>query len=765
MEELMSNYKILGKGIPRIDTPPKATGEALYTADIKLPNMLVGKVLHSPLAHAKILNIDTSKAQKLPGVKAVITRDDTFGEKWGVFKYTRDHQLIAFDKVRFIGEEVAAVAAVDEDTALEALDLIKVEYEPLPAVFNAEEAMQDGAPLIHEDHPNNINIHVNIDVGDVERAFKGAYLVREDKFTSNDETYGMLEPYGVLANYHSDGSIEIWMPNASPHTKAKSLSNLLHIPLNKVIVRRPEIGGAFGGRSDIFPLDFITSLLSIKARRPVKIIYTREESMICTRQVHSMVMQVKTGVKKDGKILAQDIKVIMDGGGYSSTGPIAASVPFLVWEETYKLENVRLNSYRVYTNKPIRGMYRCHGRAFLGGLGMQLDIIAEDLGIDPVDIRIKNALNPGDMQATKSKVYSCGLKEAVKSAAEKIGWEEKRGKLPFGKGVGMGANGMMCGFPMGIRGGSSCFVKFNEDGYPTIISGVIDNGQGNYHAMVQIASEVLGVPPEEIHIVAGDTEVTTLDVGAYSQAAVVVSGNAVKKACEDAKAQILKLASEMLNCSEEKLDIENKIIFSKKDKSKQVPLHKVIRKGLIENRHVMGRGHYMPEVSNDREWVKNPVGQQATTFSFGANAVEVEVDTDTGEVKIINAVGFHDCGFPINIKGVEGQYEGSIASGGVGSTLKEEHLFKNGKVLNPDFLEYKIPTSLDVPENVYAGAVITNDPKGPFGAKEAGLFGSMNSFQAIANAIYDAVGVWIKDFPITPDKILKALEEKKKNES
>ncbi len=757
----MSNYKILGKGIPRIDTPQKATGDALYTADIKLPNMLVGKVLHSPLAHAKILNIDVSKAKKVPGVKAVITRDDTFGEKWGVFKYTRDHQLIASDKVRFIGEEVAAVAAVDEETALEALDLIKVDYEPLPAVFDAEEAMKDGAPLIHEDHPNNINIHVKIDVGDVDKAFEKAYLIREDKFTSNDEAYGMLEPYAVIAYYHSDGSIEIWMPNASPHTKAKALSNLLHIPLNKVIVRRPTIGGAFGGRSDIFPLDFITSLLSIKARRPVKIVYTREESMICTRQVHSMVMYAKTGVTKDGKILAQDIKVIMDGGAYSSTGPIAASVPFLVWEETYKLENVRLNSYRVYTNKPIRGMYRCHGRAFLGGLGMQLDMIAEELGIDPVEIRLRNALNPGDMQATKSKIYSCGLKEAIKKAAEKIEWDKKRGKLPFGRGVGIGANGMMCGFPMGIRGGSSCFVKFNEDGYPTIISGVIDNGQGNYHAMVQIASEVLGVPPEEIHIVAGDTEVTTLDVGAYSQAAVLVSGNAVKKACEDAKAQILKLASEMLNCSEDELDIENKIVFSKKDKSKQVPLHKVIRKGLIENRHVMGRGHYMPEVSNDREWVKNPVGQQATTFSFGANAVEVEVDTNTGEVKIINAVGFHDCGFPINIKGVQGQYEGSIASGGVGSTLKEEHIFKDGKVLNADFLEYKIPTSLDVPENVYADAVITNDPKGPFGAKEAGLFGSMNSFQAIANAIYDAVGVWIKDFPITPDKILKALEEKR----
>ncbi len=753
-------YKIIGKSIPRIDTPAKATGEALYTADINLPRMLTGKVLHSPHSHAIIKNIDTSAAEKLPGVKAVITREDTFGEKWGVFKYTRDHQLIASDKVRFIGEEVAAVAAVDEETALKALNLINVDYEVLPSVFNAEEAMKEGAPLIHEDFPNNINIHVNIDVGNVEKGFEESYLVREDRFTSNGEAYGMLENYAVVANFRSDGILELWIPNASPHTKAKALSNLLHMPLNKVIVRRPNIGGAFGGRSDIFPLDFITSLLSKKAKRPVKIVYTREESMTCTRQVHDMVMDVKTGVAKDGTILSQDIKVVMDGGAYSSTGPIAASVPFLVWEETYRLPNVRLNSYRVYTNKPIRGMYRCHGRAFLGGLGMQLDMLAEELGIDPVEIRLKNALKAGEYQATKSKIFACGLSDSIKRASKKAKWTNKRGKLPQGKGIGMGANGMMCGFPMGIRGGSSCFVKFNEDGYPTIITGVVDNGQGNYHAMVTIAAEVLGIMPEDIHIVAADTEVTTLDVGAYSQAAVLVGGNAVKKACEDAKRQILKIAADILDCPSRELDIENKIIFNRKNKSLQVPLHKVIRKGLIENRHVMGKGHYMPEVSNGREWVKNPVGQQATTFSFGANIMEVDVDKSTGKVDIVAATGYHDCGYPINKKGVEGQFEGSVAQGGV-SVLLEEHLWDKGQMLNADFLEYKVPTSLDVPDKIFADSVVTNDPKGPFGAKEAGLFGSMNGFQAVGNAVYDAIGVWIKDFPITPEKVLNELNKKK----
>ncbi len=758
-----SGYRILGRGIARVDTPLKATGEALFTADIRLPKMLVGKVLHSPHAHAVIKSIDTSRAEALPGVRAVVTREDSFDVKWGVFRYTRDHQLIAVDKVRFVGEEVAAVAADDEATALAALDLITVEYEVRPAVYDAEEAMAAGAPLIHEDHPGNVNIHVNIDVGDVEKGFAESHYVREDTFRASGETYGMLEPYAVIADYKSTGSIELWVPTASPHTKAKALSNLLKIPLNKVIVRRTNVGGALGGRSDVFPLDFITATLSRKARRPVKIVYSRGESMTCTRQVHDMVVTVKTGVTREGAILAQDIRVVMGGGAYSSTGPIAASVPFLVWEETYRLPSVRLNSYRVYTNKPIRGMYRCHGRAFLGGLGMQLDMIAHELKIDPVEIRLRNALHEGEYQATGSKIFGCGLSQAIERAAARAGWAGKRGKMPPGRGIGMGANGMMCGFPMGIRGGSSAVIKFNEDGYPTILTGVVDNGQGNYHAMVQICAEVLGVPVEEIHIVAADTEVTTLDMGAYSQAAVFVGGNAVKNAAEDARQQIFKIAAGLLDCDPADLVIEDKQVFAPDKPEERVPLHKIIRRGLLDNVPVIGRGSYMPEVSHTREWVKNPVGQQAGTFSFGANVIEVEVDLKTGEVKVVNATGFHDCGFPINLKAVEGQYEGSVAAAGLGSGLLEEHLWVDGRMLNADFLEYKMPLAVDMPE-ISANVVITNDPKGPFGAKEAGLFGSMNSFQAVGNAIFDATGVWIKEFPITPDKILQALEEKRKKD-
>ncbi|NIN65251.1 MAG: molybdopterin-dependent oxidoreductase [Anaerolineae bacterium] len=755
----MPERTLVGQRVARIDSLDKATGQARYTADLTLPRMLYAKVLRSPHPHARILNIDTGRAERLAGVKAVVTGKDTAGAKWGVFRYTRDQQLLTEEKVRYIGEDVAAVSAEDEETAMEALELIEVDYEVLPAVFDPVEAMQAGAPQIHDHAEDNINIHVPIEVGDVDRAFKEAYYIREDRFVDSEYTYCQTEPYAVLANCDLAGDLEIWTPNASPHTKAKALSNLLEMPLSKVRVRKVCTGGAFGGRSDIFPGEFIAALLARKAGRPVKLVYTREESFTSVRQAHCMIVDLKTGVAKDGTFLANEIKVVMDGGAYSSTGPIATSVPFLVWEETYRLPNVRFNGYRVYTNKPVRGMYRCHGRAFLGGLGMQLDMIAEELGIDPVEIRLKNALKTGDMQATGSKIISCGLSEAIENAAEKSGWREKRGKLPYGKGIGIGANGMMVGFPMGIRGGSSAMIKFNEDGGATLISGVVDNGQGNDSMVVQVAADVLGLKMDDISLVSADSEITPLDQGAYSQAATFVSANAVKAAAMDAREQILSIASDMLDATADELDLKDGYVLVKERPDWNVWLGKVIRKALIDNTPVMGRGSYMPKVDQRREWVSNPQGQHAGTFSFGAVVAEVEADPETGQVRVTDVTGAHDCGFAINPTAVEGQLEGSAASGGVGATLLEEHYWDQGQMLNANMLEYKVPLAVDMP-NITPIIVETLDPEGPFGAKEAGLWGSMNMFQAIGSAVYDAVGVWIKDFPITPDKVLTALEEK-----
>ena len=756
----MNDHSVAGQRRPRIDSVAKATGEALYTADLVLPRMLCGKILRSPHAHAKILNIDTSKAERLSGVKAIVTGKDTRGVKWGVFRYTRDQQLLPVDKVRYFGEEVAAVAAVDKDTAMEALELIRVDYEVLPAVFDPVEAMQPGAPQIHDHVKNNVNVLVPVAVGDVEKGFAEAYYVREDRFTAVEHAYTQVEPYAVLASCDASSNLQVWLPNASPHTKAKALANLFKMPLHKVKVRKCYSGGAFGGRSDIFPGEFIAALLARKAGRPVKIVYTREESFTSVRQVHSHIVDVKTGVRKDGTFIATEIRSIMDGGAYSSTGPIAASVPFLVWEETYRLPNVRFQGYRIYTNKPIRGMYASHGRGFLGGLGMQLDMIAEELGIDAVEMRLRNALHTGDTQATGSRIISCGLSEAIQKAAEKSGWNEKRGKLPYGKGIGMGCNGMMVGFPMGIRGGSSAYLKFNEDAGATLISGVADTGAGNDSMMVQIAADVLGLRMDEINLVSADSEITTLDQGSYSQAAAFVSGNAVRAAAEDARRQLLAVAAEMLEADAGTLDLRDHRVFVVEEPEKNVPLHRIIRTALLKNRPIMGRGSYMPHVDLKREWTSNPRGQQAGTFSFGAFVAEVEVDTETGQVKLVQVTGAHDCGFAINPMGVEGQIEGNVGRAGVGASLLEEHYWDKGQMLNANMLEHKVPLAVDMPPVIHPIIVESMDPEGPFGAKEAGLAGAMNLFQAVGNAIYDAIGVWIKDFPLTPDKVLEALARK-----
>jgi CO/xanthine dehydrogenase Mo-binding subunit len=753
-------YRLVGKSIPRIDSRSKVTGEAVFTADLKLPRMLVGKVLHSPHAHARILNIDTSKAEKLPGVHTVITGKDTAGEKWGVFRYTRDQQLLCVDKVRYVGDEVAAVAAVDEDTALEALSLINVDYEELEAVFDCWSAIEPGAPLVHEDHPRNVNVEVKIDVGDVDEAFEQCVLVREDTFVAEEDSYFMTEPYAVVANSHADGSVEVWMPNASPHTKAKALSNALKVPLSKLNVRKVTIGGAFGGRSDVFPAEFITCLLSLKTMRPVKLVYTREENSIATRKGHAMITTHKTGVNEDGRVLARETVSYLDGGAYSSTGPIATSVPFLCHEQTYRLPNVRFTGYRIYTNKPVAGMIRIHGRSFACGVDAQLDMIGEELGIDPVTMRMVNSRQPGDITPTGSHVASCGLDKCIVKTAEATNFLEKfNNPVPY-KGIGIGINSVQTGFPLGIRGGSQAFIKFHEDGGATVMSGVVDNGQGNDNMLVQIAAEELGLGLEDIRLISADTEVTATDAGSYSMISTFGGGNAVKSAAEDARGQLFEVASDMLEAAPEDLVAADRKIFVRGAPDVGIPIAKVVRKALIMGRPVMGRGSFAPEVDQRREWISNPRGQLSQAFSFGATVAEVEVDPETGLVKAHHVACAQDCGFAVNPMVVEGQFEGGAAMGGQGGMLTELHQWHKGHCLNPTMLEYKIPIIKDMP-NITPIIVETIDPGGPYGAKEAGMSIAMSAAQAYCCAIGNALGIYFNHYPLTPERILDAIENKR----
>jgi 4-hydroxybenzoyl-CoA reductase subunit alpha len=757
---LEKEYNFVGKSVPRVDSRSKVTGEAVFTADVSLPRMLVGKILRSPLPHAKILNVDVSRAKKLRGVYAVVTGADTAGEKWGVFRYTRDQQLLCVDKVRYVGDEVAAVAAVDEETALEALNLIQVDYEELPAVFDCYSAIAPGAPLIHDDRPRNINVDVKIEVGDVDSAFRNCALIREDTFVAEEDSYFMTEPYAVVANSHSDGSIEAWMPNASPHTKAKALSNALKLPLSKVNVRKITIGGAFGGRSDVFPAEFITCLLSLKSERPVKVVYSREENSIATRMGHGMITTIKTGVGKDGTVIARDIVSYLDGGAYSSTGPIATSVPFLCHEQAYRMENARFQGYRIYTNKPVRGMIRIHGRSFACGIDTQLDMMAEELGIDPLTMRLRNARRPGETTPTGSYVASCGLVECIEKTAEKSDYLRKLKDRKPNRGIGMGVNSVQTGFPLGIRGGSQAFIKFHEDGGATVISGVVDNGQGNENMLAQIAAEELGLPLEEIRLVSADTEVTPTDAGSYSMISTFGGGNAVKTAACDAKNQLFKVASSMLKADPADLMVRDRTIFVKGAPDKGIPIEKVVRKALIMGRPIMGRGSFSPEVDQRREWITNPKGQLSQTFSFGATVTEVEVDPETGQVKALEVTCAQDCGFALNPMAVEGQFEGGVAMGGQGGMLGEEHRWHKGHVLNPSMLEYKTPIIKDMPK-INPIIVETIDPAGPYGAKEAGMSVAMSAAQAYCNAVGNALGIYFNHYPLSPERILDAIENKK----
>ncbi len=755
----MKEHSVVGKSTRRIDTTSKATGEAQFTADLTLPRMLCGKILRSPHPHARILSIDTSRAEALPGVKAVVTARDTHGERWGVFRYTQDQQFLPTEKVRYVGEEVAAVAAIDEDTALEALGLIKVEYEILPAVFTVSDALKANAPILHEQYPNNINIHVKIDVGNVEQGFQESYYVREDTFSAPEDSYFQGEPYAVLAQFDHSGNLEIWMPNAGPHLKAKPLSNVLGMPLNKVRVRKVTIGGHFGGRSEISPADVICSLLARKSRRPVKIVYSREENSIATRQGHAMTTTIKTGVDRAGKVIARDILCYLDGGAYSSTGPIAVSVPFLCMEQAYRMDNVRFNGYRVLTNKPIRGMIRIHGRSFACGVDLQLDMIGKELGIDPVEMRLRNVRRAGEYTPTKSYVSSCGMTESIVKAAEKAGWSDKWGKLPPFHGIGIGCNSVQTGFPMGIRGGSQAFIKFNEDGGITVISGVVDNGQGNDNMLVQIAAEELGMLPQDIQLINADTEVTPSDPGSYSMCETFVGGNAVRLAAEDAKKKLFAIAAEALKVDPGSLAAKGGAVYVKGSPEKAISISKIVRIGLSRGESISGEGAYWPKVDPKREWVENPYGQLSEAFSFGATIVEVLVDPETGQVKVLEAIAAQDVGYALNPKVIEGQFEGGLAMGGQGGMLSEAHLWYEGRVLNPNQLEYKVPLAGDMPK-ITNIIVETIDPNGPFGAKEAGMSVAMSAAQAYCAAISNAIGVDLHDYPLTPDKILRAIEEK-----
>ena len=764
----MGEYSVIGKRVPNVFGRSKVDGSAKYTDDLKFPGMLFGGLLRSPYAHAKILSINTTRAEKLKGVKAVITGEDTNKVPYGIFGFTRDQLFLPTDRVRFLGEEVAAVAAVDDQVTAEALELIEVEYEPLPVVTDPEEAMKVGAPQIHEpfrgflgpeqgDLSRNIGVRCKRDYGDVEGGFKDADLVCEDRFRTVAINHGTLEPYVTLARYdQGSGKVEIWCPNQAPFQKMRAISNLMQMPLNDVVVRKIFHGGAFGGRSETFAADLCAVLLSKRTRKAVKICFTREDTFIL-RQKHPYIIDIRAGVKKDGTLTALDIRLISDGGAYMSTGPIAIDFPSVVVESMYRTSNFRYESFEVYTNKPVRGAMRGHGGQQMAfAMDSLMDMMAEKIGMDPVDIRLRNARQPGEMLPSKSQIRSCGFTECIQKAAKAMDWGAKKGEHGS-RGIGIGCSTMISGFSLGFRTPSSALVKLNDDGEATVITGLQDSGQGNETMAVQIVSEELGIPMEDIRILNADTELTPPDPGNYAMCTTFVSGNAVRCAAADAKEQLKEVVAQKLEANIHDLVIKDRKIFVKGSPSMGMTVKQAVRESFRSQQPVIGRGSYQPDLDLKTSWSVGKIeGQRTGAYTFGAVVVEVEVDRETGQVRLIEAAGAQDVGYALNPSAVEGQNEGSIVLG-QGMVLTEDLAWDEGLMLNPNFLDYRMPIAPDMPR-IQSIIVESLDQDGPYGAKEATETINIAVIPAIANAIYDAVGVRIKDLPITPQKILAALK-------
>lgn len=793
----MIDYRVVGKGLPRIDGPEKATGKAVFTVDVELKGMLHGKILRSPYPHARILSIDISAAEKLPGVKAIMTGQDTAGVRYAFVdtpRYPADEQPLAVDKVRYIGDEVAAVAAISEEIAEEALRLIKVEYEILPAVFDPEEAMKPEAPVIH-DAPlegtsaweewgaatksgnyetdfryNNINAHTAYSIGNIEEGFAAADYIREDRFAAKGTAHCAMEPHAAVASYDPiEGKLDLWLSTMGIFLKRFNLSKALKIPISRVRVRHSYCGGAFGGKIDAFPYEYCAAYLSMKTGQPVRIELTREECFMTTRQRHPIIVDIKTGITKEGQIVAQDVKVIADSGGYRGSGAIVVFLCHGFSFPVYNVPNYRYEGFGVYTNSPIRGPQRGHGAPQVRfAIDSQLDLIARENGLDPVEVMLKNVRHTGDRLPNGDLLQSCGLTECITGAAEAVNWTQNRNNSGPGRkkrGVGISASAMFSG-AMYYPFASAAMVKMHDDGTATLYTGSQEMGQGCYTTLAQVLAEELGIGLEDVRVVAGDTELTPIDIGSFLSGGALVTGNAVKLAAADAKRQLFEVAAESLNVSVEDLAAKDKQIYVRNDESKTMSFAKALQLSLFRRNGnpVIGTGSYKGNPETDRyPSLAKGKGLFTPAYGFSVQAAEVEVDTETGELKLLRVANFHDCGFPLNKQIVEGQVEG-CTSMGQGQAMLEEIVLENGQLFSANFLDYKLPLATETPE-IIDGLVSTIEPNGPFGAKEVGEGALAGMLAAVANAVHDATGVRVRETPITPEKILAGLENLAKSTS
>lgn len=754
----MSELTAVGKRIPKLDAVDKATGRIRYIQDLKLPGMLYGKILYSKYPHAKIVHIDTSKAKNLNGVSSVLTGEDIPVIKLGVYK---DNRPLKAGIVRSYRDEVAAVAATDPEIADEAIGLIEVTYEAIPGVFDPEEAMKEDAPLVHEEHKTNVlRMPWKLHYGDVEAARKKATYVVEDRYNTTWVTHCCMGTSGAIAEFDNANNLTIYSNTQIPSLAQKDFIEALKamgLEDKRVRVIKPCIGGAFGSKLDTYAYEYIAILLAFDARKPVKVVFGREEEFIATSTRQPAIINISQGCDKDGKLLFRDISMILDNGAYTSWGATTPSVMMMPITTLYRVPNVRYKATCVYTNNTYSQAMRGYGNPQATfAIESSMDMLAEVAGIDSVEFRLINVNQPGDISSQGLRITTCGLKECIESVEEKL--ERKRPKKP-GEGIGI-ASLIHVGGGARIYKSDGCgtIVKVNDFAKVDVFTGATDMGQGADNIVAQIVAEELGLHMEDINVIHSDTDICPWDVGAHASRTTFIAGNSALGAAKKIRERILELAYIQLDTPPDKLDLHNRMIISKEDPEKCLDIGKLLRKSHFSHDGQMLMAEYFYDPANENMG-KDFRGNMSMTYTFGTHGVRVKVDEETGKVKILKYVAAHDVGKAINPLLLEGQVYGGVMMG-IGYALTEQVIHEKGKNMNPNFRDYKILTAKDIVP-LEAPILETYDKDGPYGAKGIGEPGCVPTAPAIANAIYDAVGVRIKDLPITPEKVLAAIKEKK----
>ncbi len=758
-------FRVIGKPHRRVDGRAKVTGLTKFADDLALPGMLFAKLLRSTVPHARIVRIDASRALAHPGVKAVLTGKD-LPVAFGILPVSQDEHALCVDRVRFIGDPVAAIAASSEDVAFEAMDWVDVEYEPLTSIADMESAARTREPRIH-DYGDEGNVHkkVALEFGDVEEGFREADHVREDLFFYEGSTHLPMEQHAALAVFDPDGKLTIWSSTQTPHYLHRALAKVLApLPASHIRVIATPNGGAFGGKSDPFNHEIAVCKLAMVTGRPVKITLTREEVFYCHRGRHPVLMQVKTGVKKDGSITAMHFRSWLDGGAYGSYGVASTYYTGALQTVTYNVRRYKFEGARFFTNKPPCGPKRGHGTPQPRyALEVQIDRIAEDLGMDPADLRLKHLVPAGSLTANWLRVGSMGLGRCIEKVVEASRFREKRRKLGEGRGVGLACGSYISGAGLPIYWNamphSGVQLKCDRGGGVTVFCGSTEIGQGSDSVLAYVVAEVLGIDPFDIRVVTADTDLTPVDLGSYSSRVTLMTGNAAIQAAERAKELLSKAAAEKLSVGESRIGFADRRVFDIEDPSKGMSFAEAVVAAESKFGTIGTVGSYTPPASAGR-YRGAGVGP-STAYSYTAAVCEVEVDPATGVVIVKKTWIAHDIGRALNPVLVEGQVEGSVYMG-LGEALMEEMAYRgNRNVVHkiPSLLEYKSPTTLEMCE-VETHLIEDPDPNGPFGAKEVGQGPLLPIPPAIANAVYDAVRVRIDEIPITPEKVLKALRAK-----